>query len=208
MHKAEAHFSLSGETVSDSQMKAYPVNTWEIFFENKFPDFLIVVGLVDEIQLFYIQDQDRVSDLAFEKLKIAVLQVLKICLGDPFLIGAFALSDIVQQLVCRSVEIHKQVRIGKVAVEDIKKALEQPVLLYLEVFSGENEGLPKTIVSDGKVGEKVTVHEELLQLFVPFGHEEELYGESIPVRIFIKIGQKGIVGKLLKDELAVIFPGE
>lgn len=38
---------------------------------------------------------------------------------------------------------------------------------------------------------------------MPFGHEEELNGEGVPFRVFVEIGQKRVVAKLLQYESSV-----
>ena len=48
----------------------------------------------------------------------------------------------------------------------------------------------------------------VLELLVPFGHEKQLHGERIPVRIFIEIFQEGIIRKFFKDELTIVIPGK
>ncbi len=56
--------------------------------------------------------------------------------------------------------------------------------------------------------EKVGGIDQLFQLFVPFGHEEELQRKGVLSRVLIEFRQEWVVGELFEDQAGVEMAGE
>ena len=173
------------------------MHAWHIR-PGKKPDELPVMILdIYKIQLFDIKDQDRVGELAFEIIEVAVLDLLKIFQWDILFIVSASHFDLFEEFLRWAVEVDEDIRIWEITVENLKEMLEQPVFFVIQVFAREEYGLPEEIIRNHKFIEQRTRVQAVLQLFVPFGHEEQLDRKSIPFRIFVKRRQEWVVRKLL-----------
>ena len=56
-----------------------------------------------------------------------------------------------------------------------------------------------------QIGKNISGLKAVLQLLVPLSHEKQRYCKGISFGFFIKIGEKWIVSKLLKYQIAVEF---
>lgn len=96
-------------------------------------------------------------------------------------------------------EVDQQVGLGEDRIEGRKQALEEAEFFSAEVLAGEEQGFGENIIGYGVLLEEVGIHQDLLELFVSFGHEEELYGKGVAFGIFVEEGEERIIGKLFED---------
>lgn len=97
---------------------------------------------------------------------------------------------------------------GEDRIEGSKQALEEAEFFSAEVLAGEEQGFGENIIGYGVLLEEVGIHQDLLELFVSFGHEEEFYGEGVAFGIFVEEGEEGIIGKLFEDQAGIKVFGQ
>lgn len=105
-------------------------------------------------------------------------------------------------------EVDQQVGLGEDRIEGRKQALEEAEFFSAEVLAGEEQGFGENIIGYGVLLEEVGIHQDLLELFVSFGHEEELYGKGVAFGIFVEEGEERIIGKLFEDQAGIKIFGQ
>ena len=160
-------------------------------------DVLIDLGGGAEVEVVQLDEEDGEGRLAAEEIQVGLLDMGQVAGADIGLEGAATALDIGQEGFYGAVQVDEQVGFGKMGVEDMKEALEEAVFLFREVVFGKKKGFDKKVVGHDALLEEVGLFELVLQLFVAFGHEEQLHGKRVALGVIVKKGQKGVVGELL-----------
>lgn len=189
-------------------MQGDPVCAGHVLSGNEPFDLLVVAFFIDKIEILDLKDQDRIAHLALKELEIGVLNTRQIVFGNALLIVPAPFFDAVEKLRRRPVQVDEQIRARKVVVQDMEQSLKQTVFFFVQILAGEDDRLPEAIVGHDEFIEQRTFEKIVLQLFVPLRHKEQFDRKCMTDGIFVEIRQEGIVGKILEDELAVIFPAD
>ena len=104
--------------------------------------------------------------------------------------------------------VEQQIGAGESGVEHVKEPLEQPEFFVVEVVFCEKQRFDEKVIGHDQLLKEVGLGEVLLQLLVALGHEEQLDGEGVAFRIFVKTGQERVVGELFEDEVAAKIAGQ
>jgi hypothetical protein len=99
------------------------------------------------------------------------------------------------------VEIDQQVRIRRGSIEDIKESLEKAVFFFVQIFPGENQGFPETIIREREIEKEVFLERDFSELLMAFGHEKQFDSKGKALRVLVEKRQERIVIKLFEDEL-------
>lgn len=105
-------------------------------------------------------------------------------------------------------EVDQKVGLGEDRIEGSKQALEEAEFFSAEILAGEEQGFGENIIGYSVLLEEVGIHQDLLELFVSFGHEEKLYGKGVAFGIFVEKGEEGIIGKLFEDQAGIKVFGQ
>ena len=161
------------------------------YFQNLF----IIRPVLQEVDLFYVYDEDGQFIVGFEEIKISGLDLFQVFRGYLLFVASATFADVSHQVVNRTMQVNQQVRLRESGVEDVEQALEQTVLFLHEVVAGEQKRFKKYIVGDNRLLKEVPLGELRLQLLVALGHEEKLHRKSISFGVLVKMGQEGVVRK-------------
>ena len=77
-----------------------------------------------------------------------------------------------------------------------------------QIHFGKEQAFGKNIVRDRYSLKQIFGMDKFFQLFVTFGHEEQLEGKCILLRILIKLWQKRIFSKSLQNQTGVVMAGQ
>lgn len=97
-----------------------------------------------------IQQQHFQVFLLPQVLKVAFLNVIQVLVGDLLLVFTPSFPDIVLQPVCFDIQMHQQVRFGKVGIHDVEEPEKELVFVLVERFTGKDHTLIKKVIGDGK----------------------------------------------------------
>lgn len=170
-------------------------------------DDLQMCGVVEEVGVADIHDEGPDIVLA-DVMGIGFLDAEEIIVRDALFVWAVPFTDIGLQLAYRSVEIDKDIGLYNLGLEDVEKILIKPELLFGEVDLCKKQTFGEEIVGDGNGLEEVGGIDQLLQLFVAFGHKEKLKRKGVLGRVLIEFRQEWVVGELFEDEAGVEMAGE
>lgn len=166
-------------------------------------DFLISSWLHFKIYFRHVNDEDRQVFFSFEKAEVGVLKRLKVFRADVLLDFTPPFLDVAYEVWHCPMQVHQQVGFSKRSVEGIEKALEKAILLVIQVVFCKQQSFDKKIVGHHELGKKLPLRQRLLQLLVAFGHEKKLDWKGVALRVFIKMRQERVVGKLLQNKAAL-----
>jgi len=136
---------------------------------------------------------------------VGFLYAEQILVGNFLFVRPVSFPDVLLQLVHGAVQVNEQVGLDELLVNNVEQALVQTELIFGQVHFCKQQAFGKKIIGDGDVLKKIFLLDEFLQLLVPFGHKKKLERESILFWIFIKLGQKRIVGKLLQYQPCIVM---
>src|ERR1700761_7663035 len=105
-------------------------------------------------------------------------------------------------------QINEQLRLHQLRGHDLKKLLIQLVFLFREIDTGKKKTLGKKIIRYRKTLKKIAGMTQFLELFIAFGHKEELQRKSILSGILVEFGKKGVIRELLEDQPGVVMSGQ
>ncbi len=136
---------------------------------------------------------------------ISFLDTEEVFIGNILLVRTVSFPDVLLQPVHGAVQVNEQVGLDELLVNNVEQALVQPELIFGQVHFCKQQAFGKKIIGYSDALKKIFLLNQVFQLFVPFGHKKKLERESILFWIFIKLGQKRIVGKLLQYQPCIVM---
>lgn len=105
-------------------------------------------------------------------------------------------------------QVDEDVWLYQLLVDDIEQLLVEPEFFFGQVHFGEEQTFGEEIIADGDGVEEITGLDQFFQLFVSFGHEEQLQRKGVLAGAFVELAEKGIVGKCFEDQSGIVFLGK
>ena len=178
------------------------------------PYFIVFVQRIDDhLQVLFVGQKIRIGRIHKNRFQVVLLDVVRVgfldaeqvFVRDALLVGAAPLADVLLQPCDRRMQVNQDVRLEQLLVNDVEQALVQIEFICRQVHLGEEQTFGKKVIRDGDALKKVTLLNQLLQLLETFRHEKQFQRKGVLFRVFIELGQEGVVGKLLQDQPGIVM---
>ena len=102
-------------------------------------------------------------------------------------------------------QLNKQFGLNQLLVYDLKQFLIEHVLFFGQIDLGKQQAFGEQVIGNSSALEQIAGMDQFFQLFIAFGHKEQFQRERILLRVFIELGQKGIIGKLFQYQPGIVM---
>ena len=89
--------------------------------------------------------------LGFDVIQISLIDLFQIFGGNFLLVTAAAGADVFQQALGVLIQINVLIRLGHLAVNDVKKFAIQPVFVIAQGNLGKNQRLKNVVIGHDKI---------------------------------------------------------
>jgi hypothetical protein len=177
-----------------------------VFLLDEGDDFAVFVGIFPKVGIFKVDKEDGQVVGRAEEVLIGFLDRLEVGGGDILFVVSAAALYVFDEAFDGPVEVDQESGFGEGGVEDVEEALKQAVFFLVEVVFCEEEGFYEVVVGHDGFLKEVGLEEAVLELFMAFGEEKQFDGKGVALRVFVEIGQEGVVCELLEHEAAGEVP--
>ncbi len=177
---------------------------------------VILQRIDDYAEMGFIAEEVGIADVYEQRgdivladiLGIGLLDIVEVFVGDGLFIGAVPLADIRLQFGYRRMQVDEQVGLDELRIQDLEQLLIELVFLVGEIYLGEQQALCEQVVRDRQGMEQIAGMDQFFELFIAFGHKEQLQWKSVLARVLIEFWQEGVIGELFQDQPGIVMPGQ
>ncbi len=167
-----------------------------------------IEGINNNFQVFLFAKEIGIGCIHKQRFDVVLLDILgirflqreQVIVGDRLFVFPVAFFNILLQFFHGRMQVNEYVGLHNLRVDDFKQFLVQAEFFFGQIYFGKQQALGEQVIRNGDVLEHVFRLQQVFQLLITFGHEEQFQRKGILAGVFIKLWEKGIVGELFQDK--------